>query len=196
MDIVLSLLVLVMLSPVFVVAALLVWLESGRPVFFRQWRVGRGFRQFEILKFRTMTTDCTGPLVTVAGDKRVTAVGGVLRKSKIDELPQLWNVLRGEMSLVGPRPEVPYLVKIFHERYSAVLEVRPGITDLASIKFRNEEDILARSGDPAREYREHILPAKLDLAERYIQERSIFGDVAIIAKTIKVTLLGIRSTDT
>jgi lipopolysaccharide/colanic/teichoic acid biosynthesis glycosyltransferase len=190
MDIVLSLLLLVLLSPVLVLAAAAVWLEYGRPVLFRQRRVGRHFLQFEILKFRTMSADNSGPLVTVAGDKRVTRVGHVLRQTKIDELPQLWNVLRGEMSLVGPRPEVPHFVELFHDRYRAVLEVRPGITDLASIKFRHEEAILARSADPEREYGHRILPAKLDLAEQYVEKRSILGDIAIIAKTLQVTLFG------
>ena len=127
-------------------------------------------------------------MVTVAGDNRISKVGRFLRLTKADELPQFWNVLRGEMSVVGPRPEVPVYVEFYKERYRSILAVRPGITDLASIYFRNEEAILAQSRDPLCEYRERVLPVKLDLADKYIQERSIFGDFAIIARTAMVTL--------
>jgi lipopolysaccharide/colanic/teichoic acid biosynthesis glycosyltransferase len=129
-------------------------------------------------------------MVTVAGDNRISKVGRFLRLTKVDELPQFWNVLRGEMSVVGPRPEVPEYVELYKERYRKILAVRPGITDLASIYFRNEEAILAQSKDPLCEYREHVLLVKLDLADKYIQERSIRGDFAIIARTALVTVLG------
>jgi lipopolysaccharide/colanic/teichoic acid biosynthesis glycosyltransferase len=183
-DLVLSSIILLLLSPILVIAALSVWLESGRPILFRQERVGRGFRRFSILKFRTMRVHSEGTMVTVAGDARISKVGRFLRRTKIDELPQFWNVLRGDMSVVGPRPEVPAYVELYKERYRRVLFVRPGITDLASIYFRNEEDVLAQSKDPLCEYRERVLPIKLDLADRYIRERSMLGDFAIIGKTI------------
>jgi lipopolysaccharide/colanic/teichoic acid biosynthesis glycosyltransferase len=124
-----------------------------------------------------------GPQVTVTGDDRITRVGKVLRLTKLDELPQFWNVLCGDMSLVGPRPEVPEYVDLFRERYRTVLTVRPGITDLASIHFRNEEEILSRSVEPFREYSEHILPAKLDLAEEYIRTHTLLGDISILFRT-------------
>ena len=187
-DITLSILVLLLLSPVLIVAALAVWLESGRPILFRQERVGLRFSRFHILKFRTMRVQSDGPLVTVGGDKRISKVGRFLRLTKVDELPQFWNVLRGEMSVVGPRPEVPVYVEFYKERYRSILAVRPGITDLASIYFRNEEAILAQSRDPLCEYRECILPVKLDLADKYIQERSVRGDFAIIARTAIATV--------
>jgi lipopolysaccharide/colanic/teichoic acid biosynthesis glycosyltransferase len=130
-----------------------------------------------------MRVNCTGPKVTVGGDGRITRVGALLRVTKIDELPQLWSVLRGDMSLVGPRPEVPEYVELFNARYRTVLTVRPGITDLASIQFRNEEEVLSRSREPQKEYSERILPAKLDLAEEYIRTRTFLGDISILFRT-------------
>jgi len=188
MDVIISLAVLAVTSPLWVVIASAVWLESGRPILFRQQRVGKGFSLFELLKFRTMRVATTGPSVTVAGDNRISRVGRFLRLTKADELPQFWNVLWGEMSVVGPRPEVPEYVEFYKERYRSILAVRPGITDLASIYFRSEEAVLAQSQDPLREYRERVLPAKLDLADKYIQEQSVFGDFVIILRTAMVTL--------
>ena len=182
LDIALSFLVLMLLSPILIAVALAVWLDLGSPVLFRQDRVGLRFRRFHILKFRTMRV-AGGPQVTVTGDDRITRVGKVLRLTKLDELPQFWNVLCGDMSLVGPRPEVPEYVDLFRERYRTVLTVRPGITDLASIHFRNEEEILSRSVEPFREYSEHILPAKLDLAEEYIRTHTLLGDISILFRT-------------
>ena len=181
-DIALSALVLLLLSPILIAVALALWLGSGSPVLFRQERVGLRFRRFYILKFRTMRV-ASGPSVTVAGDDRITRLGKFLRRTKLDELPQFWNVLRGDMSLVGPRPEVPEYVELFRERYGIVLTVRPGITDLASIHFRNEEEILSRSSEPLKEYAERILPAKLDLAEEYIRTRTAFVDISILFHT-------------
>jgi lipopolysaccharide/colanic/teichoic acid biosynthesis glycosyltransferase len=179
---------LVVLSPVLLGVGLATVIDSGWPVIFRQRRVGRMGRIFHLCKIRTMKRSQGGALITVRGDSRVTWVGRILRKTKIDELPQLWNVLLGDMSLVGPRPEVPEYVELYKERYRKILAVRPGITDLASIYFRNEEAILAQSKDPLREYRERVLPVKLDLADKYIQERSIRGDFAIIVRTAIVTV--------
>jgi len=171
------------LSPILPLVALAIWLDSGSPVLFRQQRVGLCFRRFDILKFRTMQIQNGGPAVTVAGDGRITRVGKFLRITKLDELPQFWNVLRGDMSLVGPRPEVPEYVELFRERYCIVLAVRPGITDLASIHFRNEEEILSGSGEPLREYVERVLPAKLDLAEQYARTNTVLGDISILFRT-------------
>src|SRR2546423_1472748 len=143
-DIALSLLILLLLSPVLAAVALIVWLDSGSPVLFRQKRIGMNFVPFQIVKFRTMRGGA-GPLVTVGVDARVTRIGNLLRFTKFDEVPQFWNVLRGHMSVVGPRPEVSQYVELFKDRYRRVLTVRPGITDLASIHFRNEEKILSAS---------------------------------------------------
>jgi lipopolysaccharide/colanic/teichoic acid biosynthesis glycosyltransferase len=124
-----------------------------------------------------------GPLITVTGDPRVTSVGSILRAAKLDELPQFWNVLKGDMSLVGPRPEVREYVERFRSRYERILSIRPGMTDLASIRFRKEEEVLAASPEPLREYFEHILPAKLDLADEYLQTASMSQDLSILFQT-------------
>jgi lipopolysaccharide/colanic/teichoic acid biosynthesis glycosyltransferase len=129
-----------------------------------------------------------GPLITVNGDGRVTRVGAVLRALKLDELPQFWNVLRGDMSLVGPRPEVGPYVDLYRDRYAKILTVRPGITDLASLAYRHEEKILAAQPDPQRFYCEVILPAKLDLADRYIGTQSLAMDAGILARTFVAAL--------
>jgi lipopolysaccharide/colanic/teichoic acid biosynthesis glycosyltransferase len=189
-DIAISSLALVLLSPVLLAVALAVWLDSGSPVLFRQERVGRAFRRFFILKFRTMRVGSGGPPLTVAGDDRITRVGKFLRLAKLDELPQFYNVLRGDMSLVGPRPEVPEYVELFRERYGTVLTVAPGITDLASIHFRYEEEVLSRSAEPRREYAERILPVKLELAERYVSTHTLFGDLCILFRTAAAVVRG------
>ena len=185
--------VLVVLSPLLLFLSAAIIIDSGFPVFFSQDRVGRGFRKFRLMKFRTMQTGLSGSLITVAGDSRITNLGRLLRNAQLDEVPQFWNVLRGEMSVVGPRPEVSEYVELYHERYRRILAVRPGITDLASIHFRNEEAMLAMSRDPLRDYRERILPMKLDLADRYLQTRSIFGDFAIIVRTAMIIARGSRT---
>lgn len=131
-----------------------------------------------------------GPSITSCGDPRITSVGRVLRKSKLDELPQLWNVLKGDMSLVGPRPELREYVELFRARYISILRVRPGITDLASIRYRNEERVLAAAQDPLSHYREVVLPSKLDLAEEYLRTRSFALDCRIVFQTVLVTLTG------
>jgi lipopolysaccharide/colanic/teichoic acid biosynthesis glycosyltransferase len=182
-DVVLSLLLLVVLSPILLAAALLIKVDSRGSVLFRQVRIGKDFRPFSILKFRTMRSQLEGCAITARGDRRVTRVGRWLRASKIDELPQLVNVLRGDMSIVGPRPEIPEFVDLFRDRYQRILQVRPGITDPASIAFRNEEEILSSSSDPLRTYREEILPAKLELSEKYLRERTLRADIAALART-------------
>jgi len=185
--------VLTVLSPLLLLLSAAIVIDSGFPVFFSQDRMGRGFRKFRLRKFRTMRTGLSGSLLTVAGDSRITRLGRLLRNAKLDEVPQFWNVLRGDMSVVGPRPEVAEYVELYRVRYRRILAVRPGITDLASIHFRNEEAILAMSRDPLRDYRERILPMKLDLADRYLQTRSNFGDLAIIVRTAMIIARGSRT---
>lgn len=177
---------LLMAAPLLAVIAVLIRLDSRGPVFFRQVRAGRGFSRFEILKFRTMRLHAQeqGPLVTSAGDSRVTRIGGFLRRCKLDELPQLWNVFRGDMSLVGPRPEVPHYVELFRDDYAVILTVRPGITDLASLTFRNEEQILAATDDPEQHYTSHVLPAKIALNKDYVRRSSFGFDLEVMGKTI------------
>ena len=182
-DVVLSALALILLAPVLLVIAIAIILDTGLPVFYRQDRVGLHFHVFKILKFRSMHQNNGGSLITISGDPRVTGVGKILRITKLDELPQFWNVLLGDMSLVGPRPEVPHYVELFKNRYSLILSVRPGITDLASIEFRNEEQVLRESHEPLKAYIEEVLPAKLDLADKYVRNHSVIGDVLILFRT-------------
>jgi lipopolysaccharide/colanic/teichoic acid biosynthesis glycosyltransferase len=189
-DILMSAFVLIVLSPLLLLLSVAIIIDSGFPVFFSQVRVGRGFRKFQLRKFRTMRTGLSGSSITVAGDSRITRLGRRLRNAKLDEVPQFWNVLRGDMSVVGPRPEVPEYVELYHERYRRILAVRPGITDLASIQFRNEEAVLAMSPDPLCDYRERVLPMKMDLADRYLQTQSFCGDFAIIARTAMIIARG------
>jgi len=189
-DILASATALLFLSPILLAVALAIVLDSGLPVFFRQIRVGRGGKTFRILKFRTMVrnADSQGRL-TVAKDKRITRVGRFLRQSKLDELPQLFNVLLGRMSIVGPRPEVPEFVDHYSPKDKRiVLAVRPGITDNASIEFRNENDLLADSEDPAKQYVEQILPEKLSLYRDYVESQSFVSDLGIIIRTIRAIL--------
>lgn len=178
---------LLLLSPLLAVVAVWVKLDSPGPVMFRQERVGRFGRTFRIHKFRTMRVDAPklGPQITVGDDARITRSGRWLRASKVDELPQLWDVLRGAMSLVGPRPEVPRYVAMYPaELREVVLSVRPGITDPASLSFRNESELLARAEDPEREYVEVVMPMKLRLAADYVRNASLGGDIRLILATL------------
>jgi lipopolysaccharide/colanic/teichoic acid biosynthesis glycosyltransferase len=186
-DLLVSALGLLALSPLLLALALWIKLDSRGPVIFRQERVGRQGKPFLVHKFRTMSVDAPvrGPQLTVGADKRITGAGQVLRRCKLDELPQLWDVLRGAMSLVGPRPEVPKYVAMYPEdKRQVVLSVRPGITDLASLRYRNESEELARAADPERVYVEQVLPAKLALSARYVQEASFIGDLRLILATV------------
>lgn len=185
-DIIAASMGLVVLSPLMLAVALAVKLEDGGPVFFVHRRIGRGFVPFGMYKFRTMVVDAAsaGPAITVGGDPRVTGTGRLLRRTKLDELPQLINVLTGDMSLVGPRPEVAKYVEAFRGEYSRVLSVRPGVTDYASIVYRDEESVLAASGDPERLYVEDVLPRKLKLNIEYIGRASFIEDIKIILKTL------------
>jgi len=184
--------------PLFLIAAMAIKLDSTGPVIFKQERIGRGFRPFFIYKFRTMVNDAPlkGGALTASGDPRVTRVGRILRQTKLDELPQLINVLKGDMSLVGPRPEVRKYVEVFRERYTMILTVRPGITDLASLKYRDESAILAASENPEAEYLKRILPDKLRLAEDYVRRASIALDLRLIVQTLLKLLPGKPSVDT
>ena len=183
---------LLLLAPVFLLVALAIKLDSPGPVFFRQERVGRHGRPFRIFKFRTMTVTRpgSGPEITSSGDARITRVGAFLRRSKIDELAQLIDVLRGTMSLVGPRPEVPrYVAQYPAERRERLLSVRPGITDFASLRFRNEGDLLARAADPEREYVEVILPEKLRVAANYVEHASMSADLHALGLTLRTVFV-------
>ncbi len=188
-DIVFSLFGLLMLLPFLPFVAILIKLDSRGPVFYRQERVGRDFRIFVIYKFRTMmvNADRQGALITAAGDKRVTKVGSFLRKYKIDELPQLFNVLRGDMSFVGPRPEVSEYVELFKSDYRKLLTVRPGITDPASLKYSNEETILGMSKASQDVYRNRILPEKIRLSSNYIDSHTLMTDLKLIVMTLLKT---------
>lgn len=186
LDLVASAVGLVVTSPLMLVAALAVRLESPGPVIFRQERIGQFGKPFEILKFRTMRAGAPGAQVTTGDDPRITRVGSWLRSTKIDELPQLLNVLRGEMSLVGPRPEVPkYVAQWPEDARALVLSVRPGITDPASIEFRREAEVLAAVPDPERHYVEEILPRKVELYSEYVRTRTFRGDLRIVFATLR-----------
>lgn len=186
-DIAFSAAVLLLLAPVLAAIALWVRCDSPGPVIYQQERVGRHGRLFRIYKFRTMRVgaDAAGPQITIGADARITRAGRFLRRTKLDELPQFANVLRGDMSVVGPRPEVPKYVALYPADVAAqVLSVRPGITDLASLAYRDESEVLARSSDPERTYVQDILPAKLQYACQYTQSRSLWLDLVIIARTV------------
>jgi lipopolysaccharide/colanic/teichoic acid biosynthesis glycosyltransferase len=185
-DIVVSSLGLLLLLPLFGLIALVIKLDSKGPVFFRQERVGQGGRPFRIYKFRTMVADAPrrGGQLTAPKDSRITRVGHTLRRIKADELPQLINVLKGEMTLVGPRPEVRRYVDLFQRDYQEILSVRPGITDLASLKYRDESAELSRAEDPEREYITRVLPDKIALAKEYVRRSSFSFDLILIARTI------------
>jgi len=181
---------LIVLSPVFGLVACCIKLTSRGPVLFRQVRIGKDGRPFRILKFRSMMQSSIGDLkITVAGDSRVTRVGKFLRRHKVDELPQLWNVIRGQMSLVGPRPEVPVYIEEYTREQRMVLSVRPGITDSASLAYRHEEEILANQGDPEQFYRTQILPDKLARNKAYLEKITLRNDIRIILKTISSSFL-------
>jgi len=192
-DVAVSLFGLAVLSPLLIVIALLVKLTSSGPVFFKQERIGRHFRPFFIYKFRSMVQDAPakGGPITFGNDLRITGVGRFLRKTKIDELPQLVNVLKGDMSLVGPRPEVREYVDMFREDYREILQVRPGITDLASLEYRDEAAILGQADDPEEEYVNRVLPEKIRLAKEHIERSSFPFDLAIVVRTL-FRLLGDR----
>jgi lipopolysaccharide/colanic/teichoic acid biosynthesis glycosyltransferase len=178
---------LVVMGPLFLGIAILIRFTSPGPIFFLQKRVGRSFQPFHIIKFRTMIADAErvgGPLTSGTGDARITRVGHLLRRWKLDELPQLINVVRGDMSLVGPRPEVELYVEAFRDDYESILTLRPGITDPASLKFHNESELLQSADEREREYLETILPEKLALSKSYVTQQSLLMDTRIILATL------------
>lgn len=183
LDILFSSAALIVLAPTLLLIAALIRLVDGRPVLFRHERVGRCFEPFDLLKFRTMRSSEAGLSITVAEDDRITSLGGFLRRWKLDETPQLLNVLRGDMSLVGPRPEVVDFVELFPVEYAELLRVRPGITDPASLEFRHEQDALNTLSDPLQTYIGSILPQKLELSLRYTRTRTMWTDLQILAMT-------------
>jgi lipopolysaccharide/colanic/teichoic acid biosynthesis glycosyltransferase len=189
-DLLVSSLGLSLLSPFLALIAVLIKIDSRGPVFFRQERVGQGFRRFSIYKFRTMVVAAPrlGGALTIHDDPRITRLGRILRKSKIDEIPQLINVFRGEMTLVGPRPEVQRYVDLFWHDYQEILRVRPGITDLASLKYRDEAPLLAVA-DPEQEYIMSILPDKIALAKEYMRHSSLSFDLLLVVKTVAKIVL-------
>lgn len=196
-DVVVSALAVLLLWPLGLVIAGAVVLGDGGPAFFRQERVGRGGGTFRMWKFRTMVVDAErrGRQLTVGGDPRVTRVGAVLRRTKLDELPQLFNVLRGEMSLVGPRPEVPRYVALYTADQRAVLRLTPGITDPASLRYRDESTELAVAADPERMYVEHILPEKIRLNLTYASQATWVSDLAVIGATVGALVAPGRARD-
>lgn len=186
-DILFSFLGIIILSPVFLIIALVVKLDSKGNVFYMQTRVGKDNSDFKLFKFRTMGSDSdkSGLLTVGERDTRITKSGYYLRKYKLDELPQLINILKGDMSFVGPRPEVRKYAEMYNEEQKKVLSVLPGITDVASIKYRNENEILEKSGNPEEYYINNIMPDKINLNLEYLKQRSFLKDIGIILKTLK-----------
>jgi lipopolysaccharide/colanic/teichoic acid biosynthesis glycosyltransferase len=176
-------------SPLLLAAAFCTILESGGPVLFRQTRIGRYLKPFTLYKLRSMRAGSGGVGITARGDPRVTRVGAFLRKYKIDELPQLWNVVLGHMRLIGPRPELPGYVDPRDRLWRVVLSERPGLTDLSSLVYRNEEELLAQSRDPDRTYRQEILPRKLALSAHYLETRDFASDCRLLLLTARYSFL-------
>ncbi len=185
-DVLASTIGLIILSPLFLLISLAIKLESKGKIFYLQKRVGLNGREFKLIKFRSMyeNSDKKG-LLTIGDDNRITKVGKFLRKYKLDELPQLINVIKGEMSIVGPRPEVRKYVEQYTEEQKKVLSVKPGITEFASIEYRNENELLAKSKNPEKTYIEKIMPQKLNLNLKYVRERGMITDLKIIFLTLK-----------
>ena len=177
---------IIILSPLLLIVALAVRLDSPGPVIFRSRRVGRFGKEFVLLKFRTMTKDAPlkGPTITIGNDPRITRLGAFLRRSKIDELPQLLNVIKGEMGLVGPRPEVPEYVRLYTPEQSAVLNLVPGITDPASIKYAQESELLGASESPETSYVQHVMPDKILMNLEYAGRASAWTDFLLVLKTL------------
>jgi lipopolysaccharide/colanic/teichoic acid biosynthesis glycosyltransferase len=190
-DIIASLTGLVIFLPWLLILSLLIKFESSGPIFFIQKRVGRMKKEFRIIKFRTMEVLQNGneSEFEIGNMSRITKLGKFLRKTKLDEIPQLVNVLIGNMSIVGPRPEVKKWTDVYTEKWATVLSIKPGITDYASIKFKNEEYLLSNSKNPEKTYKEVVLPNKLDLNINYVKNRTFCGDLVIIFRTLKAILI-------
>jgi lipopolysaccharide/colanic/teichoic acid biosynthesis glycosyltransferase len=186
-DLIFSTIGLLFLSPIFVVIAVWIKLDSPGSILFRQVRIGRFGKPFRIYKFRTMAVDADskGRQITAGDDPRITRTGRFLRRYKLDEFPQLLNVFIGDMSIVGPRPEVPRYVEMFHDQYKDVLTVKPGLTDYAAIEFRDEESVLKQYANPEDGYIKEVLPKKIELYKKYLTERSLKTDIKVILWTLK-----------
>ena len=193
-DLLFSSIGLILLQPLFIVTSIMIKVDSTGPIFFKQERIGKNFRRFMIYKFRTMVVGAEkkGLPITSKGDNRITRTGKILRRLKIDELPQLFNVLKGDMSLVGPRPEIIKYVEWYKNEYERILSIRPGITDISSLTFRNEENILKGADDPECYYMHVLLPEKIRLAREYIQNMSFFYDVKLIFNTLYKIIFQLR----
>jgi lipopolysaccharide/colanic/teichoic acid biosynthesis glycosyltransferase len=188
-DIISSLVGLIFISPILLVVPILIKLDSKGPVFFKQWRIGKDGKQFKIYKFRTMVQDAdkVGSLITAGNDQRITGIGKLLRRYEIDELPTLINVLKGDMSIVGPRPEVPKYLRHYDRKYREILSVRPGITDLGTLSFRDEAKYL-NAQNYEEIYEKKILPQKLDLYLEYVHHKNVLLDLGIILRTFRLIL--------
>ncbi len=184
-DILFSVIILIVLSPIFILVSLLIIIDNGFPIFYLQKRVGKNFQEFNLIKFRSMkkNADKKGLLTVGSNDNRITQIGYYLRKLKIDELPQFINVLKGEMSVVGPRPEVKKYVDLYTNEQKLVLSIKPGITDYASLKYIDENDILSQSENPEKTYINKVMPEKLSINLEYIHHYNFWSDIKIIAQT-------------
>jgi lipopolysaccharide/colanic/teichoic acid biosynthesis glycosyltransferase len=180
---------LLLIAPVLLVLAIAVVLDSGLPVLYRGSRIGRGGVAFRIVKLRTMRNGPGGSRLTLGDDVRVTRVGRHLRRYRLDELPQLWNIVRGEMALVGPRPEAPEFVNLSDPAWREILSVRPGLTGLTQLRHLDEGTLL-RGPDPERVYRRDVLPAKIDSDLEYVRDRSVLGDLGLLAATVRAVVQG------
>lgn len=189
-DILISIIGLIILSPIFLLIILLIYITSSRPIFFMQERVGRNWKTFKIIKFRTMVCGAQklGPEVSSQNDPRITSLGKFLRKFKLDEIPQLINVLKGDMSIVGPRPEVMKYANYYSKEFSIILRIKPGISDYASIAYRNEASLLPVLCDCEKFYVNEIMPKKIDLYKQYLREIGFKTDWKIIFATLKAIL--------
>lgn len=198
LDLILSFIGLLALAPMLLIIAILIKLNSPGPIFYRGIRVGQFGASFRIFKFRTMVehAEALGGSSTAEDDLRITSLGRILRRHKLDELPQLINVMLGDMSLVGPRPQVAWAVALYSEREKQILQIRPGITDYASLRFPNEGEILRASSDPDRDYLEKIHPEKMLLSLEYVKHQSLWLDCKILAKTLITVFFASRAQDT
>lgn len=190
-DILFSIIVLILLSPLFIVIAVLILASSGTPIFFKQNRVGKDWQIFKIIKFRTMVNDADklGPGISLNDDARITFTGKILRKFKLDEIPQFINVLKGNMSIIGPRPELFEYANYYRTDYIEILQVKPGISDFASIAFRDEAALINNTNDIEKFYLNEILPQKIKLYKKYLKEMCFLTDLKIFFTTLKVIFL-------
>jgi len=189
-DVTFSLAALIVLMPVIVIISIAILFQDGQPIFFYQERVGKDWKKFKIIKFRTMIKDAhnSGPNISTNNDKRITRVGRFLRKYKLDEIPQLINILFGDMSIVGPRPEIPKYVNDFSEEYTEILKIKPGLSDYAALEYSNEAALIESAFNAEEFYKSQILPEKIKLYKRYIKEISFLTDIKIILMTFKSIL--------